>query len=242
MEWRDDAILLNVRRFGEADAILDVFARERGRASGLVRGGGSRRRAAELQPGAQLAVRWRGRLADQLGRFHVEATAMRAGRLLDDKIALAALSAVTAQLSAYFAEDDPHPALFDETADLLDALPDAVRWPALYGAWELSLLSELGFGLDLSRCAATGSPQDLIYVSPKSGRAVSRTAGAPYADKLLPLPAFLRLGGPADLSELAGAMRMTGRFLEDRAAPSLGLAATPDARGRLARLVVRAAT
>lgn len=237
MEWRDEAILLSSRRYGEANAILEVFARARGRASGLVRGGGSRRRAAELQPGAQLAVTWRGRLADQLGTFRVEATAMRAGRVLGDRTALAALSAITAQLSAYFAENDPHPELFDETAALLDALADPERWPGLYGAWELSLLAALGFGLDLSACAATGARQDLVYVSPKSGRAVSRAAGAPYADKLLPLPSFLRLGGPASWAELREALKLTGRFLEKSAAPALGLDAPPEARGRLVALV-----
>lgn len=237
MEWRDEAILLSTRRYGEANAIVEVFARHHGRASGLVRGGGSKRRAAELQPGAQLAAQWRGRLADQLGQFQLEATAMRAGLVLDNPLALAALSSVTAQLGAYCAEHDPHPDLFDETTALLDALVDPARWPGLYGAWELALLSALGFGLDLSSCAATGAQQELIFVSPKSGRAVSRAAGAPYADRLLPLPTFLRLGGPADWADLHAAMRLSGRFLERRAAPSLGLDAAPAARGRLLALV-----
>ena len=242
MEWRDEAILLSMKRHGEANAIIEVFARSRGRNSGLVRGGGSRRRAAELQPGAQLEVSWRGRLESQLGSFRVEATAMRAGRFLDDQIALAALSSALAQLSVFVAEHDPHPELFDETVVLLEALSDPMRWPGVYGAWETSLLATLGFGLDLHSCAATGSQQDLIYVSPKSGRAVSRSAGAPYVDKLLPLPSFLRLGGPADWSELSDALRMTGRFLETRVAPSLGLEAAPAARARFVALVARAAS
>ena len=202
-----------------------------------MRGGASRRRAAELQPGAQLAVEWRGRLQGQLGSIRAEATAMRAGLLLDDREALAALGAVTAQLAAFFAEDDPHPEFYDQTVALLDALADPARWPGLYGLWELSLLSELGFGLDLDSCAATGATQELIYVSPKSGRAVSRAAGAPYQDRLLSLPSFLRLGGPAGWSELDAALRLTGRFLTARAAPSLGFDAPPAPRARLVALI-----
>ncbi|MCI4664354.1 MAG: DNA repair protein RecO [Neomegalonema sp.] len=236
MEWRDEAILLTIRRHGEADAVIEVFAREHGRRSGLVKGGGSTRRAAELQPGAQLSVAWRGRLESQLGAFRAEALTMRAGRLLDDPLALAALASILAQIAAYSAEHAPNPELFEATTELLDALADPDRWPGLYAAWELSLLAMLGFGLDLSSCAATGASQELIYVSPKSGRAVSRAAGAPYIDKLLTLPAFLRLGGPANWGELSEALRLTGYFFEQRVAPSLGLDRTPLPRARLVAL------
>ncbi len=222
MEWRDDGVLLAVARHGERDAILDVLTAERGRRRGLVKGGASRRRAAELQPGAQLSLDWRARLETHLGAFRAEASKLRAGRILDDPLALAALASAAALLLAYLPEDDPQPALYTRTVALFDALHRPDAWPGLYAEWELALLAELGFGLDLSACAATGGTQELVYVSPRSGRAVSRAAGAPYAEKLLPLPASLRLGGPADATDLAAALRTTGHFWETRVAPALG--------------------
>lgn len=240
MEWSDEGVLLAVRRHGERDAILDVFTRDRGRHAGLLRGGATSRRAAELQPGAQLTLRWRARLEEHLGVFQAEASKIRAGRILDDPLALAALSSVTALLCAGLAERDPQQALYAPTVALLDAL-GRDDWTGDYAAWELRLLETLGYGLDLSACAVTGSTQELIWVSPRSGRAVSRSAGAPYADKLLPLPSFLRLGGPAEPSDFADALRLTGRFLDRRVAPALGWPATPRARDRLAALANKAA-
>lgn len=237
MEWREDGVLLAVRPHGERSAILETFTRSRGRCFGLARGALSKKRIAELQPGAQLDLHWRGRLEEQLGGFQAEAIKARAGLVLDDRLALAAMNAILGQISAYFPERDPQPELYDRTIELLDALTSAEAWPGLYGAWELKLLETLGYGLDLTSCAATGSAQDLIYVSPRSGRAVSRGAGAPYQDKLLPLPSFLRLGGPADWAALAEAMRLSGRFLEHWAAPALGLRGLPEARHRFAALI-----
>lgn len=235
MDWRDDGVLLAVRPHGERDAILDILTAAHGRHLGLCRGGASAKRAAELQPGAQLSVSWRARLASQLGVFRAEAVSMRAGRLLDDKRALAALSAVAALASLFLPERAPHPAFYAETRRVLDALTDPETWPGLYAAWELRLLEEIGVGLDLSACAATGVTQELIWVSPRSGRAVSRSAGAPYADRLLPLPSFLRLGGPATEVEFAQALRLSGHFLRKWAAPSIDRE-LPAARERLALL------
>lgn len=235
MEWRDDGVLLAVRPYCERDAILDILTAEHGRRLGLMRGGASRRRAAELQPGAQLSVTHRARLESHLGSLSVEASAMRAGRLLDDPFALAGLSAVAAMLATTLPEREPQPILYPQSVALLDAMRDPATWPGLYGEWELALLCELGFGLDLATCAATGSSQELIWVSPRSGRAVSRAAGEPYADKLLPLPAFLRLGGPADASEFSQALALTGHFFRKWIKPALGVS-EPPARLRLVGL------
>lgn len=237
MEWRDEGILLGARRHGESNAILDVFTANHGRHLGLLRGGGSPRRAADLQPGAQVAVTWRARLEEHLGEFRAETIRHRAARLLDQPLALAALRSAAALLTATLPERDAQPQLYPETLALFDALHDAALWPGLYAAWELTLLEALGFGLDLSACAATGQTQELIYVSPRSGRAVSRGAGAPYADRLLPLPAFLRLGGPADPAEFASALRTTGHFIARHAPDTMAHASgSPPARLRLQTL------
>lgn len=242
MEWSDEGILLATRRHGEANAILDVFTAAHGRHLGLVRGGSSPRRAADFQPGAQLSVTWRARLSEHLGEYRAEPIRTRAARLLDQPLALAALNAATALLAAALPEREEAPALYPATLALFDAFAEADRWPGLYAAWELRFLEEIGFGLDLSSCAATGQTQELVYVSPRSGRAVSRAAGAPYADRLLPLPAFLRLGGPADAQDFAAALRLTGHFLSRRAAEAFsGQTGAPPARQRLQRLADRAA-
>ncbi|MEL6977550.1 MAG: DNA repair protein RecO [Pseudomonadota bacterium] len=238
MEWRDEGLLIGAARHGESGLIVDVLTKERGRRRGLVRGGASSRRAAEFQIGAQLTLRWRARLETQLGVFEAEALRARAGFILDDPEALAALSAAAALIAALIPEREPQPRLYALSLALFDALAARRDWPEAYAAWELALLEELGYGLDLSACAATGGTQELIYVSPRSGRAVSRDAGAPYEDKLLRLPGFLTLeGAPATRAELAEALTLTGFFLERWAAPGLGLSALPPARARLARLL-----
>lgn len=239
MEWRDEGLLLSVRPHGETGAVIETLTENHGRHLGLVRGGASRKRAAELQPGAQLALTWRARLEDHLGVFTAEPIRGRAGAILDQPLALAAMRAACAQLVAYLPEREAQPQLYAPTIALFDAFADPAVWPGLYAHWEVILLETLGFGLDLSTCAVTGQTQELIWVSPKSGRAVSRSAGEPYADRLLELPAFLRLGGPCDGAEFASALRLTGRFLEKWAAPALGLEAPPSARARLAALAER---
>lgn len=237
MEWRDEGILIATAPHGEGGLILDVFTAEHGRRKGLLPGGASRRRAAEMQIGAQLALQWRARLESQLGRFQAEATRMRAGFVLEDALALAALSSAAALIETFVPESDPQPALYQESLRLFNAIADRRDWREAYARWELLLLAELGYGLDLSACAATGGAQDLIYVSPRSGRAVSREAGAPYRDKLLPLPGFLQLdGAPASARDFAEALRTTGFFLDRRAGPALGFEKLPNARERLARL------
>lgn len=236
LAWRDEGILLALRRHGEGAAILEVFTAGHGRHAGVAPGGGSRRMAPLLQPGAQLAVEWRARLEAHLGQWRVEPAKSRAAAMMSDRRALAAMGAVSALLTAFLPEREPHPELYASTLRLVDALGADPDWPALYALWELELLGELGFGLDLSRCAATGGLQELVWVSPKSGRAVSRRAGEPYADRLLPLPGLF-LGTPRGTeAEVAAALRTTGHFLDAWAAPAFGRERAPEARARLAAL------
>jgi DNA repair protein RecO (recombination protein O) len=206
---------LHVRPHGEVNAVLDVFTREHGRHAGLVRGGRSRKIRPALQTGNLLRVEWRARLSEHLGFFTLELDKPYAARVLDDRLALCGIASL-ASLFALLAERDPHPALFDLGLLVLNHLDDAKLWPALLVRWELRLLSELGVGLDLDRCAATGKRDDLIYVSPKSGLAVSASAGEPYKDKLLKLPAFLRGSNGIAVSpqDVADGFALTGYFLE----------------------------
>ncbi len=240
MDWRDEGALIAVRRHGESSAIIEVFTETQGRHAGIVRGGAGRRMAPILQPGAQLSVEWRARLSEHLGTFRVEPVRSRAASVLGDKRALAALTALCAQLSAYLPEREAHPGLYRRTLALLDLIGASPDWAAEYARWELALLAELGFGLDLSRCASTGGTEELEWVSPKSGRAVSREAGAPYADRLFPLPAFLT-GGDAEASDrdVADALALTGHFLAVWVAPAIGRERPPQARDRLAELFAR---
>lgn len=220
MEWNDEAIILAVRPHGEGAAIVHLLTRSHGRHAGLVHGGSSRSKRAVVEVGNRVQATWRARLAEHLGTMTLEATHFHAAALLDEPARLAAMSAACAVADAALPEREPHPALYTGTCALLDLLEGADReiWPAAYIRWELGLLAELGFGLDLARCAATGSTGDLAWVSPRTGRAVSRTAGEPYRDKLLALPAFLG-GMPAEESsdeddgEFAAGFALTGHFL-----------------------------
>ncbi|MEL7028288.1 MAG: DNA repair protein RecO [Pseudomonadota bacterium] len=218
MEWSDRGVLLSARPHGEGHAVVELFTEAHGRHAGLVYGGASRRMRPMLEPGAGVAATWRARLADNLGVFTLEVDAPRAARLLDDPLALAGLASLCAVARAVLAEREPHPGLFAATEIVLDALQDPDIWPALYVKWELGLLQEAGFGLELTRCVATGRREDLTHVSPKSGGAVSAEAAEPYRDKLLPLPAFL-LGaqaGEASPHAVLQGVELTGYFLERR--------------------------
>ena len=217
MEWTDAGIVLSARRHGESGSILDVLTREHGRHAGLVRGSKNR---ALLQPGNGLTLHWRARLEDHLGSFTLELAQARAGALMEVRDALAGLNAFTAVAGAALPERLSYPAVFDAAEILLDAMmeQDFAYWGPLYVRWEAGLLEALGFGLDLSQCAATGQTSELIYVSPRSGRAVSRAPGADYAERLLALPGFL-LGTQQQMPDLAAAragLRLTGHFLIER--------------------------
>ncbi|MCE8513461.1 DNA repair protein RecO [Ruegeria pomeroyi] len=239
MDWRDQGILLSVRRHGETSAIIDTFTASHGRHAGVVRGGTSRRIAPILQPGAQLDLSWRARLEEHLGSFTVEPLRSRAAAAMSGRLALAGLNAVVSLLSFCLPERETHPRLYKQSEQLLDLLGQDEIWPLAYLRWELALLDALGFGLDLSACAVTGASDDLVYVSPRSGRAVSVGAAGEWADRLLPLPPCLRGEGPASDPEIALALRTTGYFLEHRVAPALGHAPLPQARGRLIDLISR---
>ncbi|MEM5541599.1 DNA repair protein RecO [Sulfitobacter sp. AS92] len=231
MEWRDQGILLSARRHGETSAIIEVFTPKQGRHAGVVRGGTSRKIAPSLQPGAQLDVAWRARLEDHIGAFTVEPLRSRAAVAMQDRLALAGLNAVTALLSFCLPEREPHPALYLRTETLLDMLGQGDVWPLAYLKWELRLLEEMGYALDLESCAVTGVSEELIYVSPKSGRAVSAKGAGEWADRLLPLPAVLRGGAGSD-AEIAQGLVTTGHFLTAHLARDLGGKPLPEARAR----------
>ena len=231
MEWRDQGILLSARRHGETSAIIEVFTPEQGRHAGIVRGGTSRKIAPSLQPGAQLDLAWRARLEDHIGAFTVEPLRSRAAVAMQDRLALAGLNAVTALLSFCLPEREPHPALYRRTEALLDLLGQGEVWPLAYLKWELRLLEEMGYALDLESCAVTGVSEELIYVSPKSGRAVSAKGAGEWANRLLPLPTVLR-GGTGSDAEIAQGLVTTGHFLSAHLARDLGGKPLPEARAR----------
>ncbi len=238
MDWSDEGIFLTAKPLGEANAVAELLTYAHGRHLGLVRGGRSRRIRPLLQPGNLLRVTWRARLSEHLGGFNVELIEAHAARVLDDAAALSAIGSLTG-LTRLLPERDPHPELYAATLDVLRAFDAPQLWPALLVRWELQLLQELGFGLDLSTCAATGTDTDLIYVSPRSGQAVSRDAGKPYCNKLLKLPAFLLDETvPADTDDIAAGLMLTGHFLERDVLSPHGLA-MPQARERLVALLIR---
>ena len=240
MEWRDEGALITMRLHGESAAIIEVFTAAHGRHAGVVRGGGSRRMAAMLQPGTQVQVTWSARLDEHLGTFVVEPLGSRAA-ILADRRALAGLNAVCALLHLALPERDPHPALWVKTVALLDLLATGADWPPAYLRWELDLLEELGFGLDLTRCAVTGSREDLAFVSPRTGRAVSRAAAGDWASRLLPLPPSLLGQGPAPPRDLVQGLDLTGHFLNRGLRAVLFDRPLPEARARLIEMLAHEA-
>ena len=230
MEWRDEGIILGVRRHGETSAILEVMTRAHGRHLGLVRGGRSRKQQPVLQPGNRVDLLWRARLDEHLGVFLAEPLAMHAARLMGSAAGVFGLQTLAAHLRL-LPERDPHAGLFETLAIILDHLDDAEVAAELIVRFELLVLEELGFGLDLSECAATGARQELVYVSPRSGRAVSRAAGQPWQDKMLALPAFLveQTTLRTDLPAIENAFRLTGFFFARHVYEARGLA-EPEAR------------
>jgi len=238
MEWRDEGVIIGVRKHGETSAIVEVMTRAHGRHLGLARGARSRLNAPALQPGNSVAASWRARLDEHMGAWTLEATRLRSGAILDSALALHGVSHMGA-LARLLPERDPHPALHETMELLADHLHEPRIAPALMVRFELAILGELGFGLDLSQCAATGARAELVYVSPKSGRAVSRAAGEPWKDRLLPLPGFLAgRAEPADAAAVADAFRLTGFFLERDIFGPRGLA-MPDARRAFLAEVVK---
>lgn len=241
MDWRDEGILITVRRHGESSAIVEALTQRHGRHAGVVRGGGGRRMTPVLQPGARLALEWSARLEEHIGTFRVEPVAPVPAALMTDGAALATLASLASLVAAALPERDAHPDLYARTVELVKTLGRDADWPARYAAWELALLAELGFGLDLACCALTGTREDLAWVSPQTGRAASRSAGSPWAGRLLPLPGFLRDGwdSPPDGQAVSAALALTGFFLDSRVAPGLARETLPSARSRAVEAIRR---
>ncbi len=237
MSFTDNGIILDARAHGETHAVVNIFTEHHGRRAALVYGGQGKRMRPVLQPGNEVKVDWKGRGEDSLGHFTLEMERARAGEAMGDRLSLAGLSAACALALATLPEREAHQRAYAAMAVLLDNLDDLDLWPALMARWELGLLAELGFGLTLDRCAATGARDDLVYVSPRSACAVSAAAGEPYKDKLLPLPGFLRnASSAASMRDAFEALRMTGFFIETRIL-HLSDRELPEARLRLAALL-----
>lgn len=239
MEWTDEAVVLARRRHGESAAVVSLLTRAHGRHAGLVHGGMGRRARPLYEPGNRLRARWRARLPEHLGSWSCELVESRAAALLDDPGRLAALASATALVERALPEREPHPALYEALDRLLARLAEgAPAWRSAYVRWEAALLGELGFGLDLARCAVTGAAETLRWVSPRTGRAVSEAGAEGYRERLLPLPSFLRDGTaePAadDPAAVLAGLRLTGHFLERHAfAQAAGPAGLPEGRARL---------
>lgn len=233
MEWTGEALLIGVRRHGETSVIAEAMVAGRGRHMGLVRGGRSPKLAATLQPGNTIQLTWRARTEDQLGVFSVELLEARAAALIADRKRLYLSQSLCEHLHL-LPERDPHDRLLAMALELIDTAPDGVA----LARFELALLEELGFGLDLENCAVTGVTDDLTHVSPKSGRAVSRAAAEPYKDRLLPLPSFLHARGNASPDDIRAAFRLTGHFLDAHLWAARGVE-PPATRGALIDLLTR---
>ncbi len=230
MDWTDDGIILSARRHGETSVIVSLLTREHGRCAGLVRGGTGRRQRGVLQAGTLVRATWRARLAEHLGNLSCEPISSAVAGVLGDSMRLAALSAACAVAEAALPEREPYPGAFEGLCILMDSLAGEA-WPTVFVKWELGLLAELGYGLDLSCCAATGRNDQLAYVSPKTGRAVSLSAGEPYRNLLLRLPEFLILGDVlASPAEVFDGLALTGYFLTRHV---FAAGSVPPARARL---------
>jgi len=239
MHWTDEGFVLGIKRHGEASAILELMTRAHGRHLGLVRGGAGSRMRPVLQPGNLVRADWRARLDDHLGTYTIEGLALRAGDLFSSAHAVFAVTHLSA-LARLLPERDPHEIVFDHLEMIVGQLSDAALTAALIVRFEALMLTELGFGLDLESCAATGATSDLIYVSPKSGRAVSRAAGEPWAERMLTLPAYLNseFEGQVTAKDIADGFKLTGFFLARHVLEPRGVA-LPDARTHFIQAVSR---
>ena len=215
MEFEDDAYVLSARPFGETGAIVELITRLHGKYAAHVAGAASRRMKPFLQAGARVSLRYRARTSEQLGAASLEPVGEGPSALFDDALALAGLSAAAAVAAGALPEREPHPGAFLGLEAFIAALAQPDIWPAVYVRFEAGLLADLGFGLDLSRCAVTGSPDDLVYVSPRTGRAVSAAAGDAYKDRLLALPPFLLSSqGGLGAGDIAAGLAITAHFLQ----------------------------
>jgi len=232
LDWREDGMLLSVRAHGESSTIATVFTREHGVHSGIIRGGQSRKMAPILQSGAQLDITWRARLADHIGAFTVEPVRSRAATVMGSRMALAGAGAVVGLLQYGLPERQSHSEFYDQTLPLMDLLGEQSVWPLAYLQWEMAFLGELGFALELGHCAVTGATAGLVYISPKSGRAVSKAGAGDWADRMLPLVPCMIGEGEAEDADILAALETTGYFLKTRLAEGQVGKPLPDARDR----------
>jgi len=245
MEWQDDGIVLSAARYGESDALLEVMTASHGRVRGFVKGGSGRRQRANLQVGNRLRLNWYSRLETNLGRFTAELVYSPLGLMMGEGARLSALSAITSVVASALPEREEHAEIYTRLLAVLDLLEEeegtSILWAGALARLELAILSALGYGLDLASCAATGTRENLAYVSPKSARAVSREAAGPYKERLLPLPGFLLDAPLADVTsdDVLGGLRLTGFFL-DRQVWVVHGKGQPPARDRFIASLMRA--
>ena len=240
MKWEDEGILLSVMPFGESSTIIEVFTPSQGRYRGLVRSGVKKVFSGHLEPGAQLQLNWNARLEEHLGVFSVEHTKSRVSQLFGRRTILNGFNSIISLLLVSLPEREPFEAVYWNTIELVDSMNNSQAWIRSYIKWELLLLSELGYGLDLTQCALTGTSTNLEYVSPKSGRAVSRDAGHEWSSKLLPLPRFLTSVNSeeqVDQKNIELGFRLTGYFLEKRVLNPINQKDLPAARQRFVESV-----
>src|ERR1700761_4549950 len=238
MQWTDEGIVLGVKRHGETSVILELMTRDHGRHLGLVRGGAGTRMRGVLQPGNALGATWRARLDEHLGHYTVEPLNLRAAGYLSSAHAVHGVTHLAA-LCRLLAEREAHRGVYEALETILEQLGDPHLVAPMIARFELNFLAELGFGLDLSSCAATGVTEDLIYVSPRSGRAVPRSGGEAYRDRLMRLPAFLSgEAEPQSASDIADAFALTGFFLDRHAFAPRGLP-VPEARAHFVNALAR---
>jgi DNA repair protein RecO (recombination protein O) len=239
MEWSEPGIIIGTRKHGESSVIVEIFTAEHGRHMGLVRGGRGRRMRSVLQPGNRVLATWRARLSDHLGHFLVEPEQLDAALYMADPLRLAALNTIN-ELVRLLPERDAHDHLHAAYIHILDYILGDQGWADEFVRWQLLLLQELGFGLDLTCCAATGEVDNLLYVSPKSGRAVGAGAGEPYKDRLLPLPQFLvhdQHSNPG-WSDVKAGLRLAGYFFTRHVYEPRGID-PPESGERMNRLLAK---
>lgn len=238
MDWTDEAFVLSARRHGETSVVVQLLTGAHGRHAGRMRGGAGAKSRALIEAGNLVAASWRARLSDQLGNFRIELLRANAARLIERPGPLAALVSAATLLVETLPEREPHPLAYAAFAALIESLDASPDWPAAYVRWELALLAEIGYGLDLSSCAATGATDELVFVSPKSAHAVSRTGAQGYESRLLPLPEFLLRPATADAAAIRAGLALTGHFLALQVfAPAER--ALPAARARLLSVIGR---
>ena len=241
VQWNDEGIVLDALKYGDNDAIVTVFTRERGLCRGVLKGGTRSKQRAMIEPGNKVQVEWNARLSEHLGTWHMELREEIASRVLSHRLKLTALGSLCAMLKLSLADQDAHPRLYAQLCHFLEAMQRDENWLAHYVQFELALLEESGFGLDLEQCAATGTRENLRYISPKSGRAVSANAGKPYHDRLLPFANILR-GEVREgmLQDISDGLRVTGFFLQHWLLESLQ-SGLPAIRQQFAEILVKTA-